>query len=252
MTDIAYRWRHHRLEPVAHPQGVRLDQLCGIDRQKGALQQNTLQFVQGWPANHALLTGARGTGKSSLVKAMLTSYHERGLRLIEIQPHDLTDLPDVTAPLRSRREERFLLYVDDFSIAPGDARLTALKTALDGGIEEPPENVLIYATSNRRHLVPELARENEAYRWEDGELHPGETTEEKISLSERFGLWLSFLPFTQDQYLDAVRLHLGLLGQREWGPEIEEYALRWALTRASRSGRVARQFARDWVGRHSG
>ena len=252
MNDIAYRWRHHCLEPVAHPQSVRLEQLRGIDRQKAALQQNTLQFVRGWPANHALLTGARGTGKSSLVKAMLATYHDQGLRLIEVQPHDLTDLPDVTAPLRARRDERFLLYVDDFSVAAGDSRLTALKTALDGGIEDPPENVLIYATSNRRHLVPELARENQAYQWEDGELHPGETTEEKISLSERFGLWLSFLPFTQDQYLDAVRMHLAVLGVREWDAEIEEHALRWALTRASRSGRVARQFARDWVGRHSG
>ncbi|MCC2658989.1 MAG: hypothetical protein K0Q76_4097 [Panacagrimonas sp.] len=250
MNDIAYRWRHHRLEPITHPQTVRLEQLCGIDRQKDALQQNTDQFVQGRPANHALLTGARGTGKSSLVKAMLTAYHEQGLRLVEVQPHDLTDLPDVTEPLRARRNERFVLYVDDFSVAAGDTRLTALKTALDGGIEEPPDNVLIYATSNRRHLVPELAKENQAYQWDDGELHPGETTEEKISLSERFGLWLSFLPFTQDQYLESVRLHLSTLGLDTWTSEIEVHALRWALNRASRSGRVARQFARDWVGRH--
>jgi predicted AAA+ superfamily ATPase len=250
MNDIAYRWRHHRLEPIAHPQEVRLDRLCGVDRQKAALQQNTDQFVQGRPANHALLTGARGTGKSSLVKAMLTAYHEQGLRLVEVQPHDLTDLPEVTEPLRARRNERFVLYVDDFSVAAGDTRLTALKTALDGGIEEPPDNVLIYATSNRRHLVPELAKENQAYQWDDGELHPGETTEEKISLSERFGLWLSFLPFTQDQYLEAVRLHMAALGLHTWSSEIEVHALRWALNRASRSGRVARQFARDWIGRH--
>jgi predicted AAA+ superfamily ATPase len=251
MNDIAYRWRHHRLEAIAHPQEVRLDQLCGIERQKTALQQNTLQFVSGKPANHALLTGARGTGKSSLVKAMLTAHQGHGLRLIEVQPHDLTDLPEVTAPLRARRDERFVLYVDDFSVAAGDSRLTALKTALDGGIEEPPENVIIYATSNRRHLVPEMAKENQAYHWEDGELHPGETTEEKISLSERFGLWLSFLPFDQDQYLETVRLHLSALGSSQWDAEIEQHALRWALHRASRSGRVARQFARDWIGRHS-
>lgn len=250
MTDIAYRWRSPSLEAVAHPHMVSSDALRGIERQKAALQQNTLQFVRGRPANHALLTGARGTGKSSLVKAMLDEFADQGLRLVEVHPHDLADLPEVVAPLRSR-SERFILYVDDFSIASGDARLTALKTALDGGIEDPPENVLIYATSNRRHLVPELARENEAYHWEEGELHPGETTEEKISLSERFGLWLSFLPFTQDQYLDAVRVHLSGLGHTAWDKEIEELALRWALNRASRSGRVARQFARDWVGRNS-
>ena len=159
----------------------------------------------------------------------------------------------MVAPLRSRHE-RFLIYVDDFSVASDDARLTALKTALDGGIEDPPENVLIYATSNRRHLVPERRSDNEEYRWEEGELHPGETTEEKISLAERFGLWLSFLAFNQDQYLDAVRLHLSALDYREWNEDIQTLALRWALNRASRSGRVARQFARDWVGRarHSG
>ncbi len=248
MTEIAYRWRNQRLEPVVHPHKVGMDGLRGIERQKAALQQNTLQFVQGRPANHALLTGARGTGKSSLVKAMLDRFSGQGLRLVEVHPHDLADLPDVVAPLRDR-PERFILYVDDFSVASGDMRLTALKTALDGGIEDPPDNVLIYATSNRRHLVPELAKENESYRWEDGELHPGETTEEKISLSERFGLWLSFPPFTQDQYLEAVRVHLAQLGHHEWDEETGKLALRWALNRASRSGRVAHQFARDWVGR---
>lgn len=248
MTDLAYRWRSQRLEAVAFPHSVRLDQLCGIDRQKAALVQNTAQFVAGRPANHALLTGSRGTGKSSLVKAMLTEFAPQGLRLVEVHPHDLTDLPDVVAPLRER-DEFFILFVDDFSVASGDERLTALKTALDGGIEEAPDNVLIYATSNRRHLMPELRRENEQYRWDGEELHPGETTEEKISLSERFGLWLSFQPFTQDQYLDAVRLHLTALGCTAWDDETGKLALRWALGRASRSGRVARQFARDWVGR---
>lgn len=250
MTDLAYRWRNQRLEAVAFPHAVRLDQLRGIERQKSALVQNTAQFVAGRPANHALLTGSRGTGKSSLVKAMLSEFGSRGLRIVEVHPHDLTDLPDVVAPLRGR-DEHFILYVDDFSVASGDARLTALKTALDGGIEEAPDNVLIYATSNRRHLMPELSRENQEFRWDGEELHPGETTEEKISLSERFGLWLSFLPFTQDQYLDAVRLHLKALGCETWNDETETLALRWALGRASRSGRVARQFARDWVGRAS-
>ena len=248
MNELAYRWRNQRLEVVAHPHRVSADSLRGIERQKAALQQNTLQFVRRQPANHALLTGARGTGKSSLVKAMLDAYAGDGLRLVEVAPHDLTDLPEVVAPLRTR-PERFVLYVDDFSVAASDARLTALKTALDGGIEDPPENVLIYATSNRRHLIPEMASENQQYRWEEGELHPGETTEEKISLSERFGLWLSFLPFTQDQYLDAVRMHLASLGDDGWDERTQTLALRWALNRASRSGRVARQFARDWVGR---
>lgn len=248
MTELVYRWRQHRLEPVAHPHRITSESLLGIDRQKAALLQNTAQFVAGQPANHALLTGARGTGKSSLVKAMLAAFADRGLRIVEVQPHDLADLPDVVAPLRERREW-FVLYVDDFSLASGDARLTALKTALDGGVEEPADNVLIYATSNRRHLIPEMGAENQQYQWEGGELHPGETTEEKISLSERFGLWLSFPAFTQDQYLDAVRWHLRALGHAGWTAETETLALRWALNRASRSGRVARQFARDFAGR---
>lgn len=246
---IAWRWREGKLRAIDFPQPVLLDNLLGIDRQKAALLQNTRQFVQGLPANHVLLTGARGTGKSSIVKALLTEFAPQGLRLVEVHPHDLADLPDIVAPLRSRKE-RFVLYVDDFSVASNDPALVALKTALDGGIEEPPENVLVYATSNRRHLMPELKRDNEEYHWEDGELHPGESTEEKISLSERFGLWLSFPPFSQDQYLEVVRLHLAALGIKKLDEEGEKLALRWALNRASRSGRVARQFARDWAGTH--
>jgi predicted AAA+ superfamily ATPase len=244
----AYRWRHGALQPVHHAQRLHPDALIGIDRQKQALSQNTRQFVLGEPANHALLTGARGTGKSSLVKAMLTAFGEEGLRLVEVPPHDLIDLPEIVAPLRDR-PERYLLYVDDFSVAASDPALMALKTALDGGVEEPPENVLIYATSNRRHLMPEMRRDNDEYHWIDDELHPGESTEEKISLSERFGLWLSFQPFSQLQYLELVRLHLSALGVPHCGDETEKAALRWALNRASRSGRVARQFARDWAGR---
>ena len=246
-TPIAYRWHRASLQPVNFPQSVRLDDLLGIDRQKAAARQNTLQFVQSRPANHVLLTGSRGTGKSSLVKALLTEFAPQGLRLVEVPPHDLIDLPDVVAPLRGK-PERFILYVDDFSVAANDPALTALKTALDGGIEEAPENVLIYATSNRRHLMPETRKDNGEYHWVDDELHPGESTEEKIALSERFGLWLSFLPFTQDQYLDAVRSHLHRYGCDEWNDELQVLALRWALNRASRSGRVAQQFARDWAG----
>jgi len=246
---LAYRWRHSTLAAISHVHRVELDALLGIDRQKAALVQNVQQFVQGRPANHVLLTGSRGTGKSSLVKALLTRFAPEGLRVVEVHPHDLVDLPDVVAPLRER-EERFLLYVDDFSVANNDRALTALKTALDGGIEEPAENVLIVATSNRRYLMPTFKAENNEFRWENDELQAGESTEEKVSLSERFGLWLSFPAFSQDQYLAAVRLHLAALGCPHWTDELQVLALRWALNRASRSARVARQFAQDWAGRH--
>lgn len=248
---LAYRWRRDELQAIAYPSSVRLADLLGIDRQKDAAVQNTRQFVAGRPANHVLLTGSRGTGKSSLVKALLTEFSAQGLRLVEVHPHDLVDLPDVVAPLRGR-PERYLLYVDDFSVAANDPALAALKAALDGGIEEPPDNVLIVATSNRRHLTPEFRAENEEYRWAEGELHPGETTEEKIALSERFGLWLSFPPFSQAQYLELVRLHLARLGVHDWSEELQVLAQRWALNRASRSGRVAQQFARDYAGRNAG
>ena len=246
-TPLAYRWRHSTLAPISHVQSVALEDLIGIDRQKAALVQNVAQFVAGAPANHVLLTGSRGTGKSSLVKALLTRFAPEGLRVVEVHPHDLIDLPDVVAPLRER-QERFLLYVDDFSVASNDRALTALKTALDGGIEEPAENVLIVATSNRRYLMPTFKAENNEFHWEDGELQAGETTEEKVSLSERFGLWLSFPPFSQAQYLEAVRLHLRQLGSTDWSEALQVLALRWALNRASRSARVARQFAQDYVG----
>lgn len=245
--STAYRWRAgalHAIHPVQH---VQLEELLGIDRQKEELTRNTAQFVDGRPANHALLTGSRGTGKSSLVKAVLTEFAPRSLRLVEVPAHDLFALPDVVAPLRGRRE-RFILYVDDFSVAADDPALAALKAALDGGVEEPPDNVLIYATSNRRHLIPEFRQENEEYTWHGDELHPGESVEEKISLSERFGLWLSFPPFTQDQYLDIVHLQLQSLGCQRWDDETRVLACRWALRRGSRSGRVANQFARDFAG----
>lgn len=245
----AWRWRHGALQPIHDIQHVRLDDLLGIDRQKAELRRNTEQFVRGLPANHALLTGARGTGKSSLVKALLTEFSGQGLRLVEVPPHDLVDLPEIVAPLRGRAE-RFILYVDDFSVASSDPALVALKTALDGGVEEAPDNVLIYATSNRRFLMPSLKRDNAEYEWIDDEVHPGESVEEKISLSERFGLWLSFLAFDQEAYLALVRHHLTLLGCPDWDDTVRGECLRWAQTRASRSGRVARQFARDWAGRH--
>lgn len=248
---LAFRWHEGALRPISHPHRVRLDSLLGIDAQKAALVRNTQQFVRGLPANHALLWGSRGTGKSTLVKALLSEFASQGLRLVGVPPHDLGALPDIVAPLRDSKL-RFILYVDDFSVGANDPALTSLKTALDGGLEAPPENVLIYATSNRRHLLPEFHSENEQAQLIDTEIHHGEAVEEKISLSERFGLWLSFYPFNQDQYLAIVRHHLASLGvSRPDTSEVCEEALRYALSRGSRSGRVAMQFARDWSGQQA-
>ncbi len=245
---LAYRWRAQQLHPVAHVHHNALDGLLGIDRQKQLLIENLRQFVAGAPANHVLLTGARGTGKSTLVRALLSEFAAQGLRLVEVAPQDLVELPDIVAPLRSK-PERFVLFVDDFCVAANDRALTALKTALDGGVEAPAENVLIIATSNRRHLMPTLKSENAEFHWQDGELHPGESTEANIALSERFGLWLSFPAFDQALYLKTVQWHLQALGVHAWDEVLEKSALRWALNRASRSGRVAQQFARDTAGR---
>jgi predicted AAA+ superfamily ATPase len=252
---IAYRWRRRPgrntgvLQPVAHPHAIRLDDLLGIDRQKAELDRNTRQFVKGLPANNALLWGSRGTGKSSLIKALLNEYADKGLRLIEAESGELTDLPDIVEPLYGRKE-RFILFADDLSFEADDPSYKALKALMDGSIAAAPDNVLIYATSNRRHLLPEFHSENEQAQLVGTEIHHGEAVEEKISLSERFGLWLSFHPFSQEQFLAIVRHHLGALGvQRSGAREIQAEALRYALSRGSRSGRVAMQFARDWAGR---
>jgi hypothetical protein len=249
----AFRWRRlgqrGHLQPVRHPHRLRLADLQRIDRQKAALDLNVRQFLAGRPSNHALLWGARGTGKSSLVKALLNEHAGRGLRLIEVDKHDLLDLPELVEPL-FERPEHFLLYCDDLSFEADDPSYKALKAMLDGSISAAPDNVLLCVTSNRRHLLPEYLRENEDARLVGGELHHGEAVEEKISLSERFGLWLSFHPFGQDDYLAIVAYWLEQLG---WPADLDEAArqeaLRWALQRGSRSGRVAWQFARDWVGR---
>jgi uncharacterized protein len=251
---IAYRWRRRgqgagRLLPVAHQHRIRLADLLGIDRQKAELERNTRQFVQGLPANNALLWGSRGTGKSSLIKALLNEYASQGLRLIEAESGELTDLPDIVEPLYGRRE-RYIIFADDLSFEAGDPSYKALKALMDGSIVAAPDNVLIYATSNRRHLLPEFHSENEPAQLVGTEIHHGEAVEEKISLSERFGLWLSFYPFSQEQYLEIVRHHLRGLGVEETGgAELQAEALRYALMRGSRSGRVAMQFARDWAGR---
>ena len=247
----AFRWRKlvrgGYLEPVRHPHTIRFEDLKDVDEQKRRLRENTAQFVAGRAANNVLLTGARGTGKSSLVKAALAEFGSRGLRLIEVDKGDLVDLPDIV-DLVAGRKERFVVFCDDLSFEASEPGYKSLKVALDGSIAGSTDNLLIYATSNRRHLMPEYMQENLEARHVEGEIHPGETTEEKISLSERFGLWLSFYPFDQDQYLDIASHWVGALGGKA-GDEMRKAALLWTLERGSRSGRVAWQFARDYVGR---
>ena len=252
---MAWRYRkrasgHGVLEPVRHVGSIALADLKEIDAQKGKIERNTRQFVEGKPANNVLLTGARGTGKSSLIKACLNAYAPRGLRLIEVDKQDLTDLPDIVEVVAGR-PEKFIVYCDDLSFEEGEPGYKALKSILDGSVAASTPNVLVYATSNRRHLLPEYMKDNLSYtHTDDGELHPGEVVEEKISLSERFGLWVSFYPFSQDEYLAIVAQWLGALGASPAQiASARPEALVWALERGSRSGRVAYQFARDFVGR---
>ena len=250
---IAWRYRkrgaHGVLEPVRHVASIALSDLQEIDDQKAKIQRNTEHFVQGLPANNVLLTGARGTGKSSLIKACLNAYAAQGLRLIEVDKADLTDLPDIVDVVAGR-PEYFIVFCDDLSFEDGEAGYKALKSILDGSVAAASPNVLIYATSNRRHLLPEYMKENLSYtHTDDGEVHPGEAVEEKISLSERFGLWVSFYPFSQDEYLAVVRQWLAHYAVPATEFEAARpLALVWALERGSRSGRVAYQFARDYAG----
>jgi uncharacterized protein len=254
-ASTAFRYRSRgggRLEPVRHVATIRLSSLVEVEAQKEKLLRNTEQFVAGKAANNVLLTGARGTGKSSLIKACLNEYAPRGLRLIEVDKTDLVDLPDIV-DLVAERPERFIIFCDDLSFDEGEPGYKAMKSILDGSVAESSENVLIYATSNRRHLLPEYMRENLSYRHtEDGEVHPGEVVEEKISLSERFGLWVSFYPFSQDEYLAIVAQWLRGFGvDDEAIVAARQESLVWALERGSRSGRVAYQFAKDYAGRHA-
>jgi len=256
-ASVAFRYRkrssgYGSLEPVMHLGKLSLDDLKEIDEQKDKIRRNTEQFVSGVPANNVLLTGSRGTGKSSLIKACLNAYAARGLRLIEVDKADLTDLPDIVE-LVFERAEKFIIYCDDLSFEEGESGYKALKSILDGSIAAATPNVLIYATSNRRHLLPEYMAENLTYtHTDDGEVHPGEVVEEKISLSERFGLWVSFYPFSQDEYLSIVAQWLSSFGVSPAAIEAAKPAsLVWALERGSRSGRVAYQFARDYAGQHT-
>ena len=255
-AGTAFRWRKSGgrgfLQPVSHPHHIRLSDLHGIDRQKVMIVANTRQFVDGRTANNVLLTGARGTGKSSLIKAVLNHFAKQGLRLIEVDKHDLVDLADIV-DLVSPRPERFIIYCDDLSFEAAEPGYKALKVVLDGSISAASDNLLVYATSNRRHLMPEFMQENLEYKNVGEEIHPGETSEEKVSLSDRFGVWLSFYPFDQDAYLDIVSHWLREFGAAERDLKIaHRAALQWSLARGSRSGRVAWQFARDWAGRRAG
>lgn len=251
-TAVAYRW--HKLgnkgilESLPHPHTFSLDCLAAVDEQRRQLVRNTEQFLAGRPANNVLMTGARGTGKSSLVKALLHQYADQGLRLVEVDKSDLLTLPALLS-LLSARPEKYILFCDDLSFEDGDDAYKALKTTLDGGLSQRCDNVLVYATSNRRHLMPEYMADNVAHTGNGGEVHPQEAVEEKVSLSDRFGLWLSFYPFDQNAYLQAVQNWL-----EEAGLNLDETArraaLNWSQSRGSRSGRVAWQFVCDWAGRN--
>ena len=256
-ASIAFRYRKRGgsgwIEPVRHVAPIRLDALVEVGPQKERLLRNTQQVVAGFGANNVLLTGARGTGKSSLIKACLNEFAPQGLRLIEVDKTDLVDLPDIV-DLVAERPERFIVFCDDLSFDEGEPGYKALKSILDGSVSQSSDNVLIYATSNRRHLLPEYMKENLSYQHLDnGEVHPGEVIEEKISLSERFGLWISFYPFSQDKYLAIVAQWLRGFGVDKTAIiAARQESLVWALERGSRSGRVAFQFAKDYSGRHHG
>lgn len=253
---LAARWHREGRSGYLQPLNVSLDlglrDLIGVDTQREHLARNTRQFVEGLPANHALLWGARGTGKSSLVRALLTEQAGNGLRLIEVERDHLADLPRLVELLQGHAQ-RFIVFCDDLSFEAGEGDYRVLKSVLDGSLERAPDNVLLYATSNRRHLVPERESDNANWQRVEGELHPSEAVEDKIALSDRFGLWLSFYPFTQEHFLAVVRHWVEVHAHKadlvwQWDEALEKAAIRWALGRGNRNGRCAYQFARQWVG----
>lgn len=255
-TVPAALWQKHQsrgyLEAVRSTPTGTLDDVLGVDRQKALVVKNTEQFVRGLPANNVLLTGSRGTGKSSMIQALLNEYRSERLRVIQVDKTDLADLLHIVAAVQNE-PYRFLLFCDDLSFEAQDEGYKALKSALDGGVYSPPDNILIYATSNRRHLMPDYHSDNEGARVVDTEIHHAEAVEEKVSLSDRFGLWVTFYPINQDMYLDIARHWLARLGERygvdvEWNDEVRMICLRWAGNRGNRSGRTAAQFARHWIG----
>ncbi len=250
---VAWRWRtiaqHKKLEKITTFANLQLTDLLHIEKQKMELERNTKQFLSGLPANNALLWGPRGTGKSSLIKALFNEYSSQGLKLVEVEKSELTDLPEIVDRLRPFKHQ-FVIYCDDLSFDSGDAGYRGLKSVLDGSVLETPDNIIIYATSNRRHLVPEYQKDNQQSQILDGELHHSEAVEERVSLSERFGLWLSFQPMSQKKYLDITEYWLKKLDRAPKDlAEARAAALKWALLRGSRSGRVAHQFSKDWAGR---
>ncbi|MEB3767852.1 ATP-binding protein [Acinetobacter sp. MD2] len=246
----AYKWQQQQLKPIHQPKKIRLDDLKGIERQKQKVIQNTLQFLNGFPANDVLLTGSRGTGKSSMVRALLTEYADQGLRLIEIERDDLSDLAEIQKLIQDR-PEKYIVYCDDLAFNAEDENYRSLKSVLDGSLESGQHNFMIYATSNRRHLLPEFMHENTPITKVDvpqyTELHPQEAVEEKISLSDRFGLWLSFYPMDQALYLDIVAHYLAL-SHLDFDDNVRAEALRWCQMRGQRSGRAAYQFSKHWIG----
>ncbi len=257
-TTRAANWRRHSfagyLEPIEHIEETRLDDLIGIDRQKQILDRNTRQFLRGYPANNVLLWGSRGTGKSSVVRALLNKHAGKGLRIIQVDKHDLDFLPDIFAQI-GRQPYRYILLCDDLSFEPDDPGYKILKSVLDGSVYASPKNVLIYVTSNRRHLLPEFDTDNLGAKMVNNEIHHGESVEEKISLSDRFGLWLSFYVFKQDLYLEIVQKTIARLClengvEPHWDEEMARAAIKWSHDKSKRCGRTALQFARNWLGQH--
>ncbi|BBU17631.1 ATPase [Acinetobacter sp. BEC1-S18-ESBL-01] len=249
-TAPAFRWENQQLKAIHAPKNIYLDDLKGIERQKEKIIQNTLQFLNGLPANDVLLTGSRGTGKSSIVRALLTEYAPQGLRLIEIERDDLSDLPKIQKLIQNR-PEKYIVYCDDLAFNAEDENYRSLKSVLDGSLQSGSSNFIIYATSNRRHLLPEFMHENTPVTKVDvpqyTELHPQEAIEEKISLSDRFGLWLSFYPMDQNLYLEIVEHYLDKANM-PFNDEVRAESLRWCQMRGQRSGRAAYQFSKHWIG----